>query len=58
MISRLICKLFGHRWMGIGPLEHICITDICWRCRTKRSVHASGEWGHTSCPDGLVGPDA
>jgi hypothetical protein len=47
------CKLFGHKWAGIGPLEHICVKDWCWWCYEKRIVHNIGPWPHTCVAFGL-----
>lgn len=47
MIGKLICKLKGHKWMTERHYEHICVTDMCWRCGEKRVIHLWGSWGHT-----------
>jgi hypothetical protein len=41
------CRWFGHRWANQPQLEHICVTDWCWRCWTKRWIHLSGPYEHT-----------
>lgn len=48
---KLWCKWFGHRWLGMRAMEHICIQDYCLRCGERMTIHASGPWGHTACPD-------
>jgi hypothetical protein len=45
------CSWVGHDWMGVGPFEHICFIDNCWRCREKRWVHLTGPWPHTCGSD-------
>lgn len=47
MIARWICKHFGHRFLGIPALEHICTQDTCMRCGKVEYIHLWGPWVHT-----------
>ena len=41
------CKKHGHQLMGVGPLEHMCWTDMCWRCHEQVTIHLWGPYPHT-----------
>jgi hypothetical protein len=47
VIARWLCKHFGHRWLGIQQMEHICTSDMCMRCGEVKAVHLWGPWPHT-----------
>lgn len=47
-----LCRLRGHRWRDIGPVEGLCVTDWCAGCWAKRWVHATPHHICGEFPDG------